>query len=111
MPADYKSKNRIAPASGKIYDLTQADVNEHAVALPGGYPANTRALVIMASRQAGTGNFRIISVTGDTVGGLLISNQGTAVWVRSASGDFLYRLTAINDDWDIYSIGYLTGSI
>jgi hypothetical protein len=107
---DYKTKNRIVPASGKIMDITHADTNEHAIALPAGFPANTRALLIMPSRQAGTSNFRILSVTGDTVGAILLSNQQCAVWVRSASGDFLYRLMAANDDWDIYCVGYLTGS-
>lgn len=95
------------PAFGKIYDITHADLNEHSVALPAGYPANTRALNIYAVRIAGTGVFRTLSVTGDLVGRSIITSTG-GFWIRSVSGLFLYRLTAINDNWDIFCAGYIT---
>ena len=97
---------RIVPATGKIADLTHADTNEHAMALPAGYPANTKAIYIKAVRIAGTGNFNMLSVTGGTVAGL-ISGAGTylGLWFRSAAGTWLYSLTVANDDWDIYAMG------
>ena len=99
---------RIVPASGKIYDITHADTNEHSVALPTGYPANTKILIVRQTRIAGTGGIKIFSVTGDNIGGVL-SEGNIGVWVRSADGTWLYKLTIANDDFDVYALGYITG--
>jgi len=98
---------RVLPASGKIYDITEADTAEHSVALPAGYPANTRAIQIRAERVTGTGTFQPRSVSGQT--GFAILNNGNAFWIRAADGLFYYNLGVANDDWDILAQGYITG--
>ena len=96
-------KARVVPASGKIYDITHADTNEHSVALPAGYPANTKAILIRSTRMAGTGNIYLRSVSGQT--GYLISSLWGGLWFRASDGLFYYNLSVANDDWDINAMG------
>ena len=111
MGSRFESGIRIVPASGKIYDITHADTNEHSVALPAGYPANTKALIIYPLRIAGTGHFATISVSGmPAAEARRFNNNGEGgMWIRAVDGLFYYRLNVANDDWDIYSNGYITG--
>ena len=99
---------RIVPASGKIYDITHADTNEHSVALPAGYPANTKAIIIRGVRVTGTGSFIMISTSGQSAYSWNFSQGGSGVWMRAADGLFYYSLSVANDDWDIHAIGYVT---
>ena len=100
---------RIVTGSGKIADITHADTNEHSMALPAGYPANTRAIIIRPERVTGTGLFICRQVTGITFGWTIASAIG-GVWVRAADGLFYYNLTVANDDWDIRVIAIITGA-
>ena len=100
---------RIEPADGKIYDITHADTLEHSVGLPAGYPENTRAIIAVNARQAGTGFLRMRTTSGSS--SYMPSVLGTthAFWVRAVDGQFYYRQTVANDDFDVYALGYLTG--
>ena len=95
---------RVVPLSGKIMDITHADTNEHSVALPTGYPANTKILIVMPQRVAGTGFFKALSTTGSASHWYTASGEG-CVWIRAADGTFRYILTVANDDWDIHAVG------
>ena len=97
----------MVPASGKIYDITHADTAEHSVALPAGYPANTKALLISPHRVAGAGHFRVGSVSGGIDG--YVSSLMPILWVRAANELFYYQFTVANDDWDIMALGYIVG--
>jgi len=122
MPADYESKNRIPPASGKIADITHADTNEHSLTLaqlnavypPGNLPENTRVIYVGGTRIAGAGTLNLHSVSGQK--GVTIVT-GTAayfyavLWYRAADGRFYYSQTVANDDWDVYILGFQTGSL
>ena len=100
----YKDQvTHVVPLSGKIADITHADTNEHSMALPTGYPANTKAIFIHPYRAAGTGQFRTNMVSGQD-GPVIASNSGGA-WIRATDGLFYYKLTIANDDWDIYADG------
>ena len=99
---------RIVPATGKIYDITEADTNEHSVALPAGYPENTREILIHPERQSGSGNFRARSTSGDPHSAVTILNDYAGIWVRAAVGLFYYQLSTANDDWDIFAVRYIT---
>ena len=96
---------KIVPASGKIYDITHADTNEHSVALPAGYPANTKALIVRCSRVAGTGNIYLNSVPGASGATWQIATPNTGVWIRATDGMFYYSISVANDDWDIFAVG------
>jgi len=109
MGADYETKLHIIPASGQIYDITHPDVNEHSVGLPVGYPANTRALLVMCTRMAGTGVIYLISTSGVISSRWTVSTGLAGVWVRAADGQFYHSLSVANDDWDLYAIGYIAG--
>ena len=98
----------VIPASGKIYDITHADTAEHSVALPAGYPANTKAMVVQAYRTAGTSNFHATSVSG-VVLGWKIGTALSGLWLRATDGLFYYHLEVANDVWEIYALGYITG--
>jgi len=98
---------RIVPATGKIYDLTHADTNEHTAALPSGYPANTKAIHVKAIRAAGTGSILLKSVTGGDA--IILAHNAHGLWFRAANGSFYYELSVANDDWNIYATGYITG--
>ncbi len=100
---------RITPASGKIADITHADTAEHSMALPAGFPGNTRAILVLGNRIAGTGNFVLRSVSGVGIAGRLAHYSAHLWWVRAIDGLFYYNLTVANDDWDIYGVGYITG--
>lgn len=103
-------RQRIVPGTGlKIYDITHADTNEHSVALPAGYPANTKALVVKANRIAGTGAFTVRSVSGVDGSGWTLNSYGSGTWLRAADGLFYYFISVAGDDWDIYAVGYITG--
>jgi len=102
--------SRIVPASGKIYDITEADTNEHSVALPAGYPANTKALHISPRRIAGTGSLKIAGVQGNTAANHgTIASQNMGLWPRAVDGLFYYRLGTASDVWEIDIIGYFIG--
>ena len=110
MPIVGKSLN-IVSASGKIYDITHVDSNEHNVTLPAGYPQNTRAMFVSGRRVAGTGFFELRSVSGadgHLIQAVAAARGVGAVWFRASDGLFYYRLTTGNDDWDIYIHGYWT---
>ena len=107
MRSRFESGIRIIPASGKIYDITHADTNEHSVALPAGYPANTKAIYITCFRLAGTGFFVPRSVSG-MPGAPRIATDFGGLWIRAVNGLFYYNLHTANDDWDIFSDGYIT---
>ena len=98
----------IVPASGKIYDITHADNNEHSVPLPAGYPENTQALSIRANRVSGSGVFVSRSVSGQT-GVNIFNNESAGLWIRAVDGLFYYNLNTPGDDWDIYAMGYVIG--
>ena len=99
---------RIVPASGQIYDITHADTNEHSVALPTGYPANTRAILVRTDRVGGTGSFRMRSVSGAAT--YITTAPGAhGLWIRASDGLFWYSLQTASDDWDIFANGYITG--
>lgn len=96
------------PASGKIYDITHPDTNEHSVSLPSGYPANTKLLFIKVVRSSGSGFFYVGSVSGSTDKARVATTYGSA-WVRAADGLFYYSLGTADDDFDIFSLGYIVG--
>ena len=98
--------NKVVPASGKIYDITHEDTAEHSVALPAGYPANTKAIHIKANRVAGTGYFWPRSTSG--VSGPYLANEQGGLWFRAANGLFYYVINVASDDWDIMAVGYIT---
>ena len=103
-----KTKVKIVPVLGKIYDITHADTAVHGVALPAGCPANTRAIYISAFRIVGTGVLNIRSGSTD-VGYVSLVSLGGVLWFRAADGLFHYSLSVANDDWDVYAKGYITG--
>lgn len=100
---------RVEPTSGKIYDITHADTNEHSVSLPTGYPANTKLLIISGQRMSGSGNLQLRSTSGVAESRWTVAPDREGVWPRAADGEFYYKLTAANDDWDIYVLAYITG--
>jgi len=100
---------RIVPTTGKIYDITHADTNEHTVALPATYPANTKAIIITGIRIAGTGYVRIKSVSGGTGYDSCLDVRFQYMWIRATDGLFYYNLSVANDDFDVYATGYVTG--
>ena len=102
---------QILPTDGaKIADVTHADTVEHSMALPAGYPANTKAIIIRAARQAGTGSFRLYCPSG-SFSYVLTSGGASSCgwWIRQADGLFHYSLSVANDDWDIYGSAVMTG--
>jgi len=98
---------RIVPATGKIYDITHADTNEHSVTIPVGYPGNIKALYCRFSRIAGTGQLKMISTQGTP--GMYITTQDNGLWFRAIDGLFYYSLSVANDDWDVFIYGYIAG--
>lgn len=103
-------KTRFTAKNEKIYDITHADTETHGASVPTGYPPNTVALKIKATRISGTGNF-VLNPTGSGSGYIVIANNGSAVWFISATRLFHYFLSVANDDWDIYCAGLITGEI
>jgi hypothetical protein len=100
----------VSPASGKIFDITHADANEHTVPLPAGLPENTKAMLIFGDRIGGTGIFRAISTAGDgNIAYVGVANNLWGLWVRAADGLFHYKLSVAGDDWDIYVLGVFFG--
>ena len=100
---------RIVPASGKIYDITHADTDEHSVALPAGFPANTKSITIWVNRIAGAGSLMTRSVSGQAFSTWILATNQTGIWYRAIDGLFYYRLSIANDDFDVYAVAYITG--
>jgi len=96
------------PASGKIYDITHADINEHSVALPAGYPANTRAIWVRGLRIAGTGWMVLYSVPATSANTTTLESGRCELWFRCTDNLFHYNISTVNDDWDIHALGYIT---
>jgi len=91
----------------KIYDITHSDTDAHSVDLPVGYPENTVALIVSVIR-AGTGNLHLRPAALGT--NMILGQNGWGMWLRSpADGKFHYALGTADDDWDVYSVGYITG--
>ena len=104
----YSPGVRVVPGPGtKQFDLTHADTNEHSAALPAGFPAGTSMLYCRPSRIAGTGTFGPVMVSGGNR--LTVANGQPFWWIRAVDGLFYYSLSVINDDWDIYVHGYVSG--
>lgn len=96
---------RIFPyEDGKILDITHADTNEHTATMPAGIPSNCVAMYVVPYRIGGTGQWAFRSVSGGNDD--ICNSNESVVWFRAANGNWYYRLTVANDDWDIYCWGY-----
>ena len=105
------------PYNAKIADITHADTNLHTLTLANGagtgaIAGETRKIIgviVTTVRAAGTGFFRVFPNEGanhanpnavvNYLQGLIIIANGTQ--------RLQYNLSVINDDWDLYCLGYV----
>ena len=110
MGADYRKNIGITPFNAQIADITHGDLLRHELTLAAmGLPTNIRVLYLYAARVAGAGvlrfypnegvQFHVVTTTGTNIPtiALAIINQRIQ-----------YALTVINDDFDVFCMGYIT---
>lgn len=89
----------------KIADLTHADTAEYTKTTTElGLPANTVALLVLATRIAGTGKFRVFTKSSGAE--MKIVHTEAGIWPIDDTGVFRYAMQVNNDDWDIFCFGY-----
>lgn len=92
--------------TAKVADITHADLNEHSVDLSAFVGSNGCAILVRTQRVAGTGTFNVLSNTGDAIP-YAYSQNGSHLVAPVTNGVLYYKLSVINDDWDLYLGGYM----
>ena len=91
----------------KIADITHADTDEHTITPTAlGLPENVVAIYCDFYRDSGSGSFAILTTTGGQQ--YSVSSGTDSMWWKDDTGVFRYKLSAANDDWDIFCFGYFT---
>jgi len=91
----------------KIADITHADTDPHTLDLSTIVPPETLALYIMAERISGSGS---LSGLPNNIGSKYVrignTNTSSPLIISIKDQTLPYKLTAANDDWDLYLLGY-----
>lgn len=97
------------PINAKIVDITHADTLKHFLDLETPLSESRRIiqLIIMVQRVAGSGAF--IVYPGEGTLGYWLPDGATSTPIMIADGTqrLQYALEVANDDWDIFSFGYM----
>ena len=112
----HKKGQTFVPYNGKIADITHADINKHELTLANGagtgaITGETRKIICVileARRIAGTGYFPVYPNEGTAYASL--SSGGWTVYpivIANGLQRLQYNLSVANDDWDLYSMGYV----
>ena len=96
------------PYNNKISDITHPDTNKHnldlAVAL--GESRDVVSIIIKCFRMSGTGVFYTYPAEGSSFTGASTGSVIDMVLIATGTQRLQYSLSAANDDWDIYCLGY-----
>jgi hypothetical protein len=103
------------PYNGKIADIKEADTNKHTLELAnaggtGAIAGETRkiiAVIVKASRIAGTGNLNAYPNEGATLLQIGLQSGGAVIVIADNMQRLQYALSVANDDWDLYCFGYV----
>lgn len=93
--------------NNKVADITHADTNKHEITLATmGLPLNVVAMIIVATRQGGTGGLNVYPNEG------VYNLQGTytsnCMVVGIINQRLQYALSVSGDDFDLVCFGYWT---
>ena len=94
------------PFNAKVADITHGDVNKHEITLATlGLPENVVVLELGVVRVVGTGSFLTFPNEGATDRNLSTETRfGGSIGIINQR--LQYRLSVINDDFDVYCFGY-----
>jgi len=108
-PMQGNPRQIFVPYNGKIADITHADTNKHTLDLATAL-SETRKIIeveLATNRIAGTGTFYPYPNEGATRSEIISPYRGDGVVIANATQRLQYSLSAANDDWDLYCLGYV----
>lgn len=99
---------KVIPYNGKIADITHADLNKHTLDLETALLEVRKiiSLVLYAYRVSGSGDLKLYPNEGTEQIETSNATRACKIIIKDGSQQLQYALAVINDDFDLYCMGY-----